>query len=81
MIEKVPSTIPAPLRATIRGGATLRGVGGETVAPLAKVIKTAQELQMLSNVTLNCQAGSKDCHEFRFSFVRIVITVSNVTSL
>merc|ERR1711989_268880 len=26
-------------------------------------------------------SGSKDCHEFRFSIVRIVIIVSNVTSL
>ena len=26
-------------------------------------------------------SGNKDCHEFRFSIVRIVISVSNVTSL
>ena len=35
---------------------------------------------MLSSVTINCQVN-KDCHEFRFSIVRIVISVSNVTSL
>ena len=35
--------------------------------------KTSQELRMLSSVTINC-------HEFRFSIVRIVISVSNVTS-
>ena len=34
------------------------------------VSKTSQEL-----------SGNKDCREFRFSFVRIVISVSNVTSL
>ena len=37
-----------------------------------------QELRMLSTVTLI--VGNKDCHEFRFSIVRIVISVSNVTS-
>ena len=31
-------------------------------------------------VTLNCQEN-KNCHEFRFSIVRIVISVSKVTSL
>ena len=36
--------------------------------------KTSQELRMLSSVTINC-------HEFRFSIVRIVISVSNVPSL
>ena len=29
----------------------------------------------------NQLSGNKDCHEFRFSIVRIVISVSNVTSL
>ena len=36
--------------------------------------KTSQELRMLSSVTLNCQ-------EFRFSIVRLVLSVSKVTSL
>ena len=40
--------------------------------------KTSQELQMLSSVILS---GNKYCHQFRFSIVRIVISVSNVTSL
>ena len=43
-----------------------------------EVPKTLQALQMLSSVTLKCH---KDCHEFRFSIVRIVVSVSNVTSL
>ena len=29
----------------------------------------------------NCLSKNKDCHEFRFSIVRIAISVSNVTSL
>ena len=29
----------------------------------------------------NPSSGHKDCHEFRFSIVRIVVSVSNVTSL
>ena len=40
--------------------------------------KISQELRMLSSVTINCH---KDCHEFRFSIVRIVVSVSNVISL
>ena len=44
--------------------------------------QTSQELQMLSSVTThNWLSGHKDCHEFRFSIVRIVVSVSNVTSL
>ena len=39
----------------------------------------SQELRMLSSVPINCQL-TKNCHEFRFSIVRIVISVSNVTS-
>ena len=42
--------------------------------PQKRFIKTSQELRMLSSVTLNC-------HEFRFSIVRIVINVSKATSL
>ena len=38
--------------------------------------KTSQELRMLSSVTINCQVN-KDCHEFRFSIVRIVQIVVN----
>ena len=45
-----------------------------------EMIKTLQELRMLSSVTLDL-SGYKDCHEFRFSIVRIVISVSIVTSL
>ena len=41
-------------------------------------LKTSQELLMLSSVTLDCRT---DCHEFRQSDVRIVISVSKVTSL
>ena len=43
------------------------------------ILKTSQELRMLSSVTINCQVN-KDCHEFRFSIVCIVISVSNVTT-
>ena len=41
--------------------------------------KTSQELRMLSSVTLNCQVN-KDCQEIKFSIVRNLISVSNVTS-
>ena len=43
--------------------------------------QTSQELQMLSSVTLIKLLGHKDYHEVRFSIVRILISVSNVTSL
>ena len=42
--------------------------------PRADRRQTPQELRMLSSVTI-------DCHEFRFSIVRFVISVSKVTSL
>ena len=29
----------------------------------------------------SCLSGNKDCHDFRFIIVRIVISVSNATSL
>ena len=41
--------------------------------------KTSQELRMLSSVAINCQVN-KECHEFRFSIVCIIISVSNVTT-
>ena len=35
------------------------------------IIETLQELRMLPSVNLNCQV-KKNCHDFRFSIVRIV---------
>jgi len=51
-----------------------------TIAQLFEIEKTSQDLRMLSSVTPNCQA-TKKCHEFRISIFRIVLSVSNVTSL
>ena len=53
---------------------------GELYQNCHNLIKNSQELRMLSSVTINCQVDN-DSHEFRFSIVRIAISVSNVTSL
>ena len=45
----------------------------ENISNIARIANAVQCHNWLS--------GNKDCHEFRFSIVRIVISVSNVTSL
>ena len=52
-----------------------------TILGAAVMEKVKRELRMLSSVTLYCQVTKVVMHALRFSIVRIVISVSNVSSL